>query len=340
MSDCFVGEVRAICCTFAPVGWLICNGDIFPVSKYPQLAAVLKDTYGGDGVNTFGVPNFNGRTAIGTGQGAGLTERKLNDMVGTPSETLTAEQMPAHSHNVRAVSKASSSAFSSNPEGNVWAKSMLDTYSTEAPNTALDALAISPSQDKGLTHNNIQPSMCLNYIIDFEQGDVDLEYYMGEIRMFAGLTPPVGWHLCDGSLINIAEYPELFQLLGTRYGGDGVATFCLPDLCGRTAIGSSETVPLGAKGGSETVTLSVAEIPTHSHTVKATGQNGTSSVPGENMLWANGGTAQPYASGAADSTLSAAALTTAGGGAAHNNMMPSLSINYMIGLNGADPRAQ
>jgi microcystin-dependent protein len=336
MSDAFVGEVRAFCGNYAPWGWLICNGIILPASQYPALAEVLGNTYGGDGQSTFGLPNFNGRTVMGTGEGAGLTSRSLSDMVGTTKEVLTAAQMPEHSHAVTGMSKPSPAALTSDPAGNVWAHSTVNIYTKGTPDTKMAASATSEFDGGNGPHNNVQLCTCLSYIICYQQINPVIEYYRGEMRMFAGANLPNGWHLCDGTVLDILEYEDLYKTFGAVFGGDGIDTFAIPDLCGRTPIGVSGEFPLGEPGGVEAVSLTTTETPEHSHRVYAAGQTGTTNVPGEGVLWANGGTLKPYAiiSSGADCTLSSAALTTFGGNETHNNMMPSLGMNFMMALTG------
>ncbi len=93
--------------------------------------------------------------------------------------------------------------------------------------------------------------------------------YVGEIRMFAGNFPPNGWRFCDGSLLSIAENEVLFVLIGTTYGGDGESTFALPDFRGRVPIHNGNGHILGELGGTESVTLTTAQLPSHTHLLGA-----------------------------------------------------------------------
>src|SRR5689334_17233619 len=121
--------------------------------------------------------------------------------------------------------------------------------------------------------------------------------YVGEIRMFGGNFAPVGWAFCNGALLPISENETLFNLIGTTYGGDGQSTFALPDLQGRfpmhqgTLAGTTFTI--GEKGGVETVTLTVNQIPTHSHTPNAGTASGSDSPVGN--VWGVSNNAKPYA---------------------------------------------
>src|SRR4026207_1030732 len=104
--------------------------------------------------------------------------------------------------------------------------------------------------------------------------------YVGEIRMFAGNFAPAGWMFCEGQLLPISENETLFQLIGTTYGGDGESTFALPDLRGRIPIHQGNGFILAETGGVEEVTLTVNQIPTHSHPMLATSAAGVEPNPG------------------------------------------------------------
>ncbi|MFD2368661.1 phage tail protein [Brevibacillus sp. GCM10020057] len=164
--------------------------------------------------------------------------------------------------------------------------------------------------------------------------------YIGEIRMFAGNFAPVGWKFCNGELLAISEYDVLFSLIGTTYGGDGQTTFALPDLRGRIPIGQGNkpggsTYPMGEKGGQETVTLTVNQIPAHSHTLLANSTAGAD-TPVQN-LWST----QPQTAYSTNfsslAAMSPAAIAPAGGSQPHENMMPSLVVNFIISLYGVYP---
>jgi microcystin-dependent protein len=156
--------------------------------------------------------------------------------------------------------------------------------------------------------------------------------YIGEIRIVAFDFPPRGWAMCNGQLLSIASNQALFSLLGTAYGGNGVTTFALPDLRGRRPVHSGPGYALGQSGGTETVTLTSAQMPAHSHVPRAAAA-GTQNAPTGNV-WAPlpGG----YAT-APDTTLAAACVTTVGGGQAHENMPPYTTLNFAIATTGVFP---
>src|SRR3954449_11195634 len=108
--------------------------------------------------------------------------------------------------------------------------------------------------------------------------------YVGEIRMFAGNFAPAGWMFCEGQLLPISENEILFQLIGTTYGGDGQSTFALPDLRGRIPLHFGNGFVLAETGGAESVTLTVNQIPAHSHALLATTSLGTATTPQDNLL--------------------------------------------------------
>lgn len=169
-----------------------------------------------------------------------------------------------------------------------------------------------------------------------------MDCYVGEIRMFAGNFAPVGWVLCNGQLLSIAENDLLFMLLGTTYGGDGQTNFAVPDLRGRIPIHMGQnpttgtTYSIGQKGGSETVTLTVDQLASHTHPVYATKQTGDLANP-SNAVWATSNLNQFSDQGVVDTVMAADTVSPAGGGQAHDNMMPFLCVNYIIAAEGLFP---
>ncbi|GIP15910.1 microcystin dependent MdpB family protein [Paenibacillus montaniterrae] len=168
--------------------------------------------------------------------------------------------------------------------------------------------------------------------------------YVGEIRIFAGSFEPVNWFFCDGRLLSIPAYSVLYSILGTTYGGDGKTNFALPDLRGcapmHAGAGSGLTPrPLGVKVGSANVTLSLNEMPAHTHLAQAALGSG-SSAPSNGAVWTSttGRPApQPYNQGTSLTPMSPLALTSNGAGAPHNNMQPYVGLNFIICTNGEYP---
>jgi len=167
--------------------------------------------------------------------------------------------------------------------------------------------------------------------------------YLGEVRPFAGTFAPLGWALCDGSLLQIASSQALFQLIGTTYGGDGQNTFGLPDLRGRalihqgTGAGLSPYV-IGQRIGVETVAVSVPQMGSHPHSFSGTTTAGNTPTPGTTAVLASTPTGFPIYDGTATPVgLSPHAVSSAGGSLPHNNRQPYLAITYIIALEGIFP---
>jgi microcystin-dependent protein len=174
--------------------------------------------------------------------------------------------------------------------------------------------------------------------------------FIGQILLVGFNFAPVNWHLCDGTLLPIQQYPALFSLLGTYYGGDGVNNFALPDLRSRVPVGIGQGVGLtnytiGQTAGAETVTLLASQMPSHNHAISADNAitNGAA-TPANNYLAAgsSGGRAiNNYSTAvAAPAVLNGNSVSFAGANQAHNNIQPVLALNYIIALQGIFPSRQ
>jgi microcystin-dependent protein len=163
------------------------------------------------------------------------------------------------------------------------------------------------------------------------------EPYIGEIRLAAFSYAPRGWALCDGATMSISTNDALFSLIGTLYGGDGVQTFNLPDLRGRAPLHFNSSFPQGQLAGDETVTLTTNQIPAHTHPLLATSAAADLTNPANALLAA--AVTDVYVPPTA--VVPMAATTTAdpvGGGQPHENMMPFLTMNFIISLYGIFPQ--
>jgi microcystin-dependent protein len=165
--------------------------------------------------------------------------------------------------------------------------------------------------------------------------------FIGEIRIFAGSFAPRGWAFCNGQLIPISQNTALFSLLGTLYGGDGRATFALPDLRGRVPLHAGQgfglsDYPLGSRGGSEQVTLSTEQLPAHSHALLACDAEGDQRSPANHALAT---LEEGLIYSAAEPTVAMAkdAMAPTGNGQPHENRPPYLAVNYIIALQGVFP---
>jgi microcystin-dependent protein len=169
--------------------------------------------------------------------------------------------------------------------------------------------------------------------------------FVAEIRIFGFNFPPRGWAFCNGQLLPISQNTALFSLLGTTYGGDGLSTFALPNLQGLAPLhpgqGPGLTMrSLGETGGQPTVTLGLAEMPSHTHLAKCSGGAGDQNSPQGNV-WAvarvGRQTENRYAGAPANLPMNPQALAPVGGGQPHNNMPPCLALNFCIALQGIYP---
>ncbi len=163
------------------------------------------------------------------------------------------------------------------------------------------------------------------------------EPFLSEIRLMSFVFPPKGWALCNGQLLPINQNQALFSLLGTTFGGDGRVNFALPDFRGRVPIHVGSGRTLGERGGEPAHTLSIGEIPTHTHVLNASASDANQTAPGSHVLAR--GRAPRYAPDNALVAASAGAVTNVGGSQAHLNMQPFLTISFCIALQGIFPSA-
>ena len=244
-----MGWVRIFGFNFLPPGFYRGTGGLEQIVNNEALYAKLGTTYGGDGVTTFGLPDFQGRTLIGQGQGGGLTNRVLGQTGGTTSVTLNTTQIPAHSHTITGGNTGSTGG--------------------------------------GQAFSKVQPFIVLNPAIAtqgiFAGSDEDPS--IGELRLFACSALDQRYAAAIGTTLPIQQNAALFSLLGTNYGGNGTSNFNIPDLRGRSlaGVGTGPGLPqraLGNTWGGETMTLSVAQLPAHTHTYTATAQPPAPTISG------------------------------------------------------------
>jgi len=164
MSDPFVGEIRIFAGNYAPLNWAFCQGQLMPISENSALFSLLGTIYGGDGRTTFGLPDLRGRVPVHQGAGPGLTVRKAGNLYGAEEVTLQQEQLPQHSHAIQAAGTADSATPQGNLPGDGTAThSKAYSPSAQTPvNMASDMLEVS---GEGHSHNNMMPSLAVNYII-------------------------------------------------------------------------------------------------------------------------------------------------------------------------------
>lgn len=165
------------------------------------------------------------------------------------------------------------------------------------------------------------------------------EPFLSEIRIMSFDFPPKGWALCNGQLLPLNQNQALFSLLGTTFGGDGRVNFALPDLRGRVPIHVGSAHTLGERGGEQAHTLSIAELPTHTHVLNASSvaANASPPSPQNGTALADSAPGQAYGSPSSLVAMGAASVTNAGGSQAHLNMQPFLTLSFCIALQGIFP---
>jgi microcystin-dependent protein len=158
----YVGEIRMFGGNFAPNGWMFCQGQTLPISENEVLFQLIGTTYGGDGQETFNLPNLASRVPIHMGTGPSGVTYQLGEMAGTEQETLTTQQIPSHTH---PMVGSTDPAGQQSPTSNVVAKStQVDLYINAQPQDAMNAQAVSPAGGSQ-PHENCQPFLCINFII-------------------------------------------------------------------------------------------------------------------------------------------------------------------------------
>ena len=271
----YLGSVEMFAGNFAPRGYALAQGQLLPIAQNTALFSILGTIYGGDGRTDFALPDLRGRVPIGAGQGPGLTTYQLGQKSGEEDVTLNVSNLATHKHTV---------------EGE--------------PDSGLAG--------GGQPFENRQPTLALNPVVSlvgvYPSRSFSSDDLVGSVSWFAGNFAPRGTAFANGQLLPISLNQALFSILGTIYGGDGRTTFGLPDLRGRMAIHAGSgpglaPVMLGQKGGSERISPTVDNLPSHQH-----------GIPGTDDM--------------TDPT---------GGGQSFDNRQPFLGLNYNIALFGTFP---
>jgi microcystin-dependent protein len=162
MPEPYIGEIRMFAGNFAPNGWMFCEGQTLPISENDALFTLIGTTYGGDGQETFNLPNLASRIPIHMGTGPDGTTYQIGEMAGTESETLSTQQIPIHNH---ALLVSTAGGNVNTPGGNVPAESAaIKVYIDDTPTAAMNAAAVTPVGGSQ-PHENCQPFLCINFII-------------------------------------------------------------------------------------------------------------------------------------------------------------------------------
>ena len=164
MSTPYIGEIRTVGFNFAPIGWAFCAGQVMAISQNEVLFSLIGTTYGGDGVQTFRLPDLQGRVPVSSGQGSGLSNYVIGQVGGSETVTLTSANLPSHNHLVAADSGP---ATALSPVGALPSKGVRSVYSNNAPNAMMGQQAIANS-GSNLPHDNLMPCTVISYIIALE----------------------------------------------------------------------------------------------------------------------------------------------------------------------------
>jgi len=341
-SDPVRGEITWFGGNFAIRNTALCDGQLLPIGSNQELFALLGTVFGGDGRTTFGLPDMRGRMPLDDGSGPGLAPRSLGQKSGSETVTLTSIQTASHTHTLMASSELGEST---EPQGNVLHTGqhpfLHRMYRGSGTLTNMDTASIADTGVSG-KHNNIPPFLAINCLINllgtFPSRNADSGApFLGEIRWVGYTFAPQGWAQCNGQILPIIGNEDLHSILGTTYGGDGTTNFALPDMRGRMPMHDNDSV--GLKDGLESVTLSVNEIPSHTHQLRGTTASGDGSGEPSGRLLATG--THPYSqriyqSNTLDINMGSQAIMNTGG-QPHTNMPPFLTLNCIIAIAGISP---
>lgn len=356
--DAIVGEVRLFAFAWAPVGWARCDGTLLSIQQYPVLFAALGNQYGGDGTHTFSLPDLRGRTPVHSGVSAEGFNVEPGQSGGQYQVVLTADHIAPHSHPLRAYHHHRDQAAGCATTTGVWQIPTSGVgqgtfyigpagYIGPASQNLLWAQDAVSMAGEGAAHSNMQPSLVINACIAIEASPEAAEnpgHYQGEIRLFATDTLPPGWLPCDGRRLSVEKHDALYSLLGNWFGGDGAHDFALPDLRGRVPVhagkgpGNMPPLRVGTPLGAETVALTTDQMPAHSHQLPSASPTDTPVTDSP----VNEGDMAPVPHSAEATTtkptaLHAETLGQSGLSEAHDNMMPSITLQYAIAIEGEYP---
>jgi microcystin-dependent protein len=327
----FAGEIRLFAGNVAPGGWAFCHGQLASIASVPELHEAIGTRYGGDGRTTFALPDLRGRVPVHRSSRIALGAEGGAEVV-----TLEADQVPGHRHALMA-------GTSTAPDGERAVLTLAGSTSTgqDATGSAL-ALGQTTLTGSGNSHSNVQPYLCLNYIIALSNTPSDGSDgpIVGEVRLFAGEGAPAGWTPCNGQAVDIRKYAGLYSVIGTTYGGNGQTVFALPDVRGRVVMQAGyrpglSARQLGESGGAATVELDDGQLPPHSHEIEAVAAGG--SAAGAAVMLRTTNTPDDTDE---DRPMASVSTGSAGGNGQHTNLQPYLALNYLIAHSGKLPEPE
>jgi microcystin-dependent protein len=331
-----VGQMALFPYGFAPRGWAPCNGQLVPTHQN-VLFSVIGNRFGGDGIRNFALPNMNGRAPVMVGGDANV---QLGKAGGEEFHVLTVAEVPGHSHAVQASTGPAAQSVPLDAVLATTSGSLTPYQATGNYPVNLNSATLTPSEGSH-PHENRSPffaaEWCIAIVGLFPPAPADA--FLGELVLLAHTFYPESYFPCDGRLLPILQYPRLYSVLGTQFGGDGHATFGLPDLRGRLAIGQGQgsglsLYEMGDSGGTVTETLTTSEIPSHTHVMNGAKGPGNTPSPMSTAL-----AEEPiYSTNTQNlAPMDPSMVVSQGGGGPHNNMMPFLGLNWVISSDGVFP---
>jgi len=352
-----MGEIKLFAFDFAPQDWMFCDGRLLMINSNERLFSLLKNTYGGDGINTFALPDMRERIPVGIGRGEKLSKNwQLGEKFGEETVRLTDGNLPLHGHSCKASSDEGDTytpvfhALLSSAKGEYKIYRPLENKSEMV---SMHSASITYTGEN-VPHDNIMPTMALNYCICTNgidpREEEEEEPLIGEIKIFANNFAPVGFKRCDGSPMDINEDNNrlLFALIQYTFGGFRTRFF-LPNLQGQVVSHRSTKLQFAKAKGSEDAIVTLANMPSHNHYMDVSSKEATESVLSANVVPAIGniiGTrGQKYIidiycnniKPAQASIMNPEMLSSLGEGKNHENRQPYLALNYCICVDGDFP---
>ncbi|MDD2888704.1 MAG: tail fiber protein [Aliarcobacter sp.] len=355
-----MGEIRLFAFNFAPKNWEFCDGTVLTIANNERLFSLLENKYGGDGINTFALPDMRGRVPVGVGRGKGLSKNwQLGEKFGEEKVALTDGNLPIHRHSCKVSSDEGdtdepSDNFFSSVKGKYKIYNSLLNDQSEV--VSMHSNSITYTGDNK-PHENMMPTVALNYCICTngvdprrEEVDWEVESIIGEIKIFANTFAPAGFRKCDGSKMDLHdEYNRvLFSVLNSAYDGNSINYFNVPNLQGKVLSHRSTELWFANAKGSIDAEVTLANMPSHNHYMQVSPKKATESVISANVVPAIGNTSDGRNVKIIDiycnntkldqaSIMNQEMLSKQGKGENHENRQPYLALNYCICVDGDFP---